>query len=129
MNKPVYDGGKVMVWGLEYHIIEHHYSERMGDYLYVLENTHVEEHYELLSEKDLVRLVGNPDSEYNILKKETLEELAEAYDNVCKDYRDVKNIALKLYDREPLTKEEKETLHFLLFMRRVAKEDDSNGKA
>lgn len=129
MNKPIYDGDKVTVWGVEYYIIEYHYSKRMGDYLYVLENKHVDGQYELLSEKDLVRLVGDPDSEYNILKKETLEELAEAYDNVCKDYMEVKSIALKLYDKAPLTKEEKETLHFLLFMRRVAKKDKPNGKA
>ena len=129
MNKPIYKDETIMLWAVNYTIKEVYYSDHLQEHVYVLKNENDDNTYEILHESEITRLVGSPDSEYNVLKKETLEELAEAYDNVCEDYREVKSIALKLYDREPLTKEEKETLHFLLVMRRVAKEDEPNGEA
>lgn len=127
MTKPIYNDETILLWGVNYTIEDVLYSEILQEYVYVLQNEHGDDTYEILNESEITRLIGTPESRYNILKRETLEELSLAYDSLEKEYHEVRNIVIKIYNGEGLTKEEVATMQTYAFLKRVGQdgtEDD-----
>lgn len=129
MKKPIYKDETILLWGVNYTIKEIFYSGHLHEHVYILKNEHDDDTYETIRESEVTRLVGTSESRYNILKRETLEELSLAYDSLEKEYKEMRNIVVKIYNREGLTKEEFATMKTHAFLRRVGRDEmEDDGK-
>lgn len=129
MKKPIYKDETILLWGVNYTIKEIFYSGHLQEYVYILKNEHDDDTYETIRESEVVRLVGTSESRYNILKRETLEELSLAYDSLEKEYKEMRDIVVKIYNGEQLTKEEFATMKTHAFLRRVGRDEmEDDGK-